>query len=206
MWWVQHRDKLPHLPFTHPVNDENKKGSFTEDVSVSTNDYNATFVKWDDLAHHRTSSILIETSARYLICLYGSQIPASQNNSEGNRRWVGIWNSWSFILQHMELCELYQFVDDDVFWRKNCVLFSTSAQPFEMQMTMAYWKIVVLWEYQASDELKLCFGPRGKLPHNVLKNKTNKLKNKKNINTVSLNLTKRHIFSYLSTFFGIFTL
>lgn len=103
-----------------PLTMRTRKQSFIEDVSVSTNDYNATFVKWDDLAHHRTSSILIETSARYLISLYGSQIPASQNNSEGNRRWVGIWNSWSFILQHMELCALYQFVDDDVFWRKNC--------------------------------------------------------------------------------------
>lgn len=136
-----------------------KKELFTENVQVSTNDYNASFVKRDDLPHHRTSSILIETSARYLICLCGSQIPASQNNSEGNRRWVGMRNSWSLILQHTDAVSVWGW------WcvlkkKQNRVLYSTSAQPFEMHMTIAYWKTVVCWEYQASEELKSGFSPK----------------------------------------------
>lgn len=64
--------------------------SLSPRVHVSTNDCNAAFVKWDDLPHQRTSSILIETSERYLICLCASQIAASQNNWEENRRWEGM--------------------------------------------------------------------------------------------------------------------
>lgn len=65
-----------------------RKGLSLKTCMCQQNDYNASFETWDDLPHHRTSSILIKTITNYLICLYGSQIPASQNNSEGNCRWV----------------------------------------------------------------------------------------------------------------------
>lgn len=104
VWWVEDRDKLPHLPFTHPVNEENMKEPFTESAHMSTNDYNAAFVKCDDFPHHRTSSILIETSASCLICLCSSQIPASQNNSEVGKN---VKQLVCYSTAHGDMCSMF---------------------------------------------------------------------------------------------------
>lgn len=125
---VQGQDKLPHLPFTHPVNDENKKEPFTESVHVSTNDSNASFVKWDDLPHHRTSRILIETSARYLSARLTNACQSKQlrgkSQVDRNVKQLVPYSTVYGSVCTMSVCGWWC-----VLKKKGTVLFSTSAQP-----------------------------------------------------------------------------
>lgn len=95
-----------------------RKSLSPKNAHVSTDDYNAPFVKRADLPHHRTSSVSMETS-RYLICLQGSRIPASQAGSGGNSQ-VGknAKTAGPLIARHTEARAPCQFADDDVFRRK----------------------------------------------------------------------------------------
>lgn len=107
----------------------------------------------------------INTLAKCFIRLFGWQTPASQNSSEVNcRRVCGCETAGPLIARHSRECALCELVDGDMFRgrgkkkQNTCsVPFCTSAQSFEMQMTMAYWKIVVFWDKWALQELKPCF-------------------------------------------------
>lgn len=81
---------------------------------------------------------------------------------------VRMWNSWSpYCETQLRVCTMWAcgwlYVQRER-WKKKentcSVLFCTSAQSFEMQMTIAYWKIVVFWDKWALQELKPCFSLR----------------------------------------------
>lgn len=138
--WGGCRTEINHHIFlsTHPDNDENKKEPFLC-VHVPTNDYNASFVKWDDLPHHRTSSILIDLqkifdlSVRLTNTCQSKQLRGKSQVGRNVEQLVlvfdGAWECVHYVGLWMMMCSEE---------KENRVLFSTSAQPFEMHMTTAY--------------------------------------------------------------------